>query len=121
MQVQSLCPDAVAIERLRCIAFLDDDEVVEGLKTDLQSYLAECNGCRNLTNEEKGPWWGDHSAAIQCWAAAPRKILLLQESFAAAERAFSMLMSAFGQQQLNALTDYLQTSVMLKFEQRVGA
>ena len=119
MQVQSLSPDAAAIERLRCIAFLDDDdEVIEGLKTELPSYLAECNGCRNLTNEEKGQWWGDHSAALQCWAAAPRKILLVQEYFAAAERAFSMLMSAFGQQQLNTLTHYLQTSVMLRFNHR---
>ena len=104
MQVQSLCPDAAAIERLRCIAFLDDDEVIEDLKTE----LPECNGYRNLTNEEKGQWWGDHSAALPCWAAAARKILLLQVSFAAAERELSlMLMSAFGQQQLNALTDYL--------------
>ena len=117
MQVQSPCPDAAAVERLRCIAFLDDDEV-EGLKTELPSYLAECNGCRNLTNEEKGQWWGDHSAALPCWAPAARKILLLQVSFAAAETAFSMLMSAFGQQQLNALTDYLQASVMLRFNHR---
>ena len=118
MQVQSLCPDAAAIERLPCIAFLDDDEVIEGLKTELPSYLAECNGCRNLTNEEKGQWWGDHSAALPGWASAARKILLLQVSFAAAETAFSMLVSAFGQQQLNALTDYLQTSVMLRFNHR---
>ena len=118
MQVQSLSPDAAAIERLRCIAFLEDDEVIEGLKTELPSYLAECNGCRNLTNEEKGQWWGDHGAALQCWAAAARKILPLQVSSAAAERAFSMLKSAFGQQQLNALTDYLQTSVMLQFNHR---
>ena len=89
MQVQSLCPDAAAIERLRCIAFLDDDEVIEGPKTELPSYLTECNGCRNLTNKEKGQWWGDHTAALLCWAAAARKILLLQVSFAAAERAFS--------------------------------
>ena len=32
-----------AIERLRCIAFLDD-EVIEGHKTELPRYLAECNG-----------------------------------------------------------------------------
>ena len=118
MQVQSLCPDAAAIERLRCIAFLDDYEVIEGPKTELPSYLAECNGFRNLTNEEKGQWWGDYSAAFPCWATAARKILLLQVSFAAAERAFSMLISEFGQQRLNALTDYLQTSVMLRFNHR---
>ena len=76
MQVQSFYPDAAAIKRLRCIAFLEDDEVMEGLKTELPRYLAECNGCRNLTNEKKGQWWGDDSAALPCWAAAPKNILL---------------------------------------------
>ena len=59
-------------------------------------------------------FWKDHAAAIPKWSNAARKIMLVQPSSAAAERVFSLLNNGFGDQQLSALEDYLEASIMMQ-------
>ena len=55
--------------------------------------------------------------ALLCphWSALARQVLLVQPSSAAAERVFSLLANSFGDQQNNALQDYVETSIMLQY------
>ena len=47
-----------------------------------------------------------------------KKVLLDQPSSAAAERVFSLLSASFHEEQENALSDYLQASAMLQYNNR---
>ena len=49
------------------------------------------------------------------WCVIVRKFLLLQPSSAAVERVFSLLNSGFGTLQEQSLQDYIQASVMLRY------
>ena len=64
-QVQALQPDAADIERLRIIPFFNDDNTISSLQAELPAYLAAANGCRNLTDEEKGVWWYERQEDLQ--------------------------------------------------------
>ena len=112
----NLPPDAVAIEQELGprLPFLDDAAIAE-LQPELPAYLAECNGCRQMSDLEKGEWRQQHSGALPNWASAVRQVLVLQVSSAAAETVFSLLKAAFGDQQQQALADNLQASVMLRY------
>ena len=52
------------------------------------------------------------------WSSAAAKILLLQPSSAAADRAFSLWKASFGEQQESALQDYIEASLLLQFNKR---
>ena len=117
VQVQMLQPNAEAIEELRCLPFLDD-AIITGLQGELAAYLAACDGCREMSDLEKVEWWQQNGGPLPHWASAVRRVLVLQVSSAAAERVFSLLKAAFSEQQQHALTDYLQASLMLRFNKR---
>ncbi len=118
VQVQMLRPAAAAIEELRRLPFLDDPATITGLQDELPAYLAACDGCNDLSDVEKVDWWKDHTQELPFWSKAVKKVLLLQVSSAAAERVFSLLKAAFSAQQESSLSDYLQASVMLRFNHR---
>ena len=118
VQVQALQPTAADVNLLRHFPFLRIDNVIRGLQDELPAYLAEVDGCRLSTDEEKVAWWRDHSDSLPKWASAVRQVLLLQPSSAAAERVFSLLRAAFNEQQECALQDYLEASVMLRYNKR---
>ena len=115
VQVQTLHPDPTALEELRRLPFLNSDEVIAGLQNELPAYLAACDGCQQMTNEEKVAWWRNNSADLPCWVSAEKKFLLLQVSSAKVERVFSMLQAAFSHHQHQALMDYIQASLMLRY------
>ena len=52
-------------------------------------------------------WWKRNETALPNWSKAAKKILLLQSSSASAEKVFSILKYSFGDQQENALQDYI--------------
>ena len=60
------------------------------------------------------PWWKSVARELPAWSSAIQKLVVVQPSSAAAERAFSMLTTMFGEQQHDALEDYIQTSLMLR-------
>ena len=56
-----------------------------------------------------------NSVRLPHWASLVMKLLLIQPSSASAERVFSLLNNAFNDQQDNALEDYLEASVMIRY------
>ena len=63
-------------------------------------------------------WWKQNASHLPKWSAAARRIFLIQLSSAASERVFSLLNNLFGDQQTNALQDYVEASLMLQFNKR---
>ena len=64
------------------------------------------------------PWWKSVAQELPAWSSAMQKLVVVQPSSAAAERAFSMLTTTFGEQQHDALEDYIETSLMLRVNDR---
>ena len=76
-----------------------------------------------------GPIWGsfavgdhlrsrDHLRScteLPNWAAACRKVLLIQPSSAASERVFSLLENSFHNNQARAMEDYIEALLMLQY------
>ena len=97
------------------ISFFDDPDVITCLQEDLAAYLGACDGCHQMTDEEKVFWLQTNSAGLSHWASAVKKVLLLQVSSTTVERAFSLLKMSFTEQQNQASTDYLLASVILQY------
>ena len=70
------------------------------------------------SEERKVEWWKVHKERLPNWSSAVKKVLFVQPSSAAAERAFSLFSASFHEQQESALSDYLQASVMLQYNNR---
>ena len=86
-RVNFLKPDCSTIDTL--CSFLDNDEVLDGLKSELPTYLAisedAADGIDLLV------WWEHYGDKIPSWAKACKKILLCQPSSACVERVLSLL------------------------------
>ena len=52
------------------------------------------------------------------WAIAARIIFAMQPSSAASERVFSLVKEMFGKDQLSAMADLVQGSLMLRYNKR---
>ena len=60
-------------------------------------------------------WWKESAKGIPAWAGAAKKVLVVQPSSGAAKRVFSILNNTFSDQQDKALQDYIETSVILRY------
>ena len=100
---------------MNALHFFKNDEL-EKLKAELPFYLAKVDGI----SDEIGPleWWKLNATALPYWSNATKKILTIQPSSAAAERTFSLLNSGFGDLQGNALKDYTEASIMLRYNHK---
>ena len=86
------------------------------LKAELPSYVAKAEGIDSGYCVLK--WWKNASVDLPHWSVLARQVLLVQPSSAAAERVFSLLSNSFNEQQLNALEDYIEASIMLQYNKR---
>ena len=82
---------------------------------ELPDYLAAADGVVMANEEEKLAWWAAHSDTPPHWAGAEKKLLVFQPTLASAERVFSLLKNVFNDQQDNTLEDYLEASVMIRY------
>ena len=57
---------------------------------------------------------------LQAWAAAAKNVLVAQSSSATAERAFSLLNSTLGDKHDNSLKDYIETSIMIRYNKKIS-
>ena len=83
------------------------------LKEEYPQYAAAAEDLS--TDCEIVTFWNLHANSIPIWKENAAKVLLLQPSSAAAERVFSILKNSFGDQQLSALEDYLEASLILQY------
>ena len=113
VQVSALRPDARSLEELKNFPFVDD-VMIAALATELPLYLATVDGVVCDNEEEKLAWWAAHQDTLPHWAALVRKVLLVQPSSATAERVFSLLATLSAQQEA-ALEDYIEASVMVRY------
>ena len=102
-------------EEFRNFPFLDNDNIIANLARELPDYLAAADGVVMANEEEKLAWWAAHSDTLPHWAGVVKKLLVIQPSSASAERVFSLLKNAFNDQQDNGLGDYLEASVMIRY------
>ena len=97
----------------KAFPLLNSQAILDGLKGELPSYISKVS--------EFDPsidilhWWKQNKSALSCRAAAVCKVLLVQPSYAASERVFSLLKSYFNPQQQSSLQDYIETSLMLQY------
>ena len=113
--VQHLNPTAASLEEFRNFLFLDDNDTIANLAQELPAYLAAADGVAMMNDDEKLAWWAGHSKILPNWSAVVKTLLLLQPSSASAQRAFSLMNNSFNGQQESALEDYLEASVMIRY------
>ena len=96
-------------------------ELLTDLERDLPLLLAAAHGFTadhgsvdNFTESVLG-WYKNHSSEIVAWAGASLIVFLFTPSSAAAERVFSLLKALFGSDQDVALADYIQGSMMVRY------
>ncbi|CAB4040917.1 DNA-directed primase polymerase, partial [Paramuricea clavata] len=106
--VQWLAPTAETIKTLKIFPFLNNDATIDALVKELPQYVAAAQDVIISSEEKKVEWWKHHAEQLPNWSSAVKKVLLVQPSSAAAERAFSILNASFNDQQHHALSDYLQ-------------
>lgn len=111
-KVQQLNPDASSVDQLGSLPFVTSKEI-SNLKAELPDYLAKCEDLEETY--DKLQWWKCQESTLPHWATVAKKILAVQPSSAAVERVFSLLNSSFGEQQEQALQDYMEASVMLRY------
>ena len=116
--VQWLRPTPANVEALRQFPFLDSNDVINDLVTEMPKYLAAAQDVIMACEEDKVKWWRQQSDNLPHWSSAVMKVLLVQPSSAAGERVFSILNSSFNDSQEHALVDYLQACVMLQYNNR---
>ena len=121
VQVQQLRPNAASVEELsssvRNFSFLDVDTTIADLVHQLPHYLEVADGT-DIAEEEKEKkvqWWARHKRTLLNWPAVVRKLLLVQQSSATAERVFSLMKHLFTDQQENALQETVEASGMLRY------
>ena len=117
--VKFLNPDASSVDTLSVIPFFNQEEIT-ALKRELPSYLAKIEAIDNDDSSDVDclKFWKSSESTLPQWAAAVKKILIVQPSSAAVERVFSMLNNAFKDKQQNSLQDYIEVSTMLRYNNR---
>ena len=115
-KVRDLQPDANAVDEISAFPFLNDTKILDDLKAELPQYLASAADV--VEDVDIVDWWKRHAEGLPHWSHAVRSILLVQPSSAAAERVFSILNSTFSDRQDSSLEDYIESSVMLQYNNR---
>jgi len=113
--VKTSRPVDADVDRIRAVPFLNDNNTIQPLKDKLPAYLVTVGNIPDDFNALAGTWqwWRNNAAEIPFWASAVKKIALVQPSSAAAE-VFSLLVTVFGDQQHDALEDYIEAALMLR-------
>ena len=66
-------------------------------------------------------WWRDNSKTFPAWALAARIVFAISPNSASCERVFALLKNLFGEEQMHALADYVQASLMLNYNATTAA
>ena len=111
-KVAEILPTASHMDDLASFPFVTS-AVLSDLKAELPSYVAKADGFDSTFAVSGGR--KINSTTLPHWSALACQVLLVQPSSAAEERVFSLPANSFGDQQTNALQDYVKTSIMLQY------
>ena len=116
VEVQSLALTPEKVRSLECFPFFNGGEL-ELLVAELLHYLAAVADVTLNNADDKLRWWSQQNT-LPHWKNAVKKLVLVQPSSAAAERAFSIMASCFTDEQQSALEETVEASVMLRYNVR---
>ena len=105
-KIHELRPSVSDIDCLRVFPFLDSEQVIDALKTELPVYLAAVDVSTDVNPVQ---WWKHHATDLPKWSEAFRLIILVQPS------SFSVLQSF---KSLGGLRGTVELSVMLQYNNR---
>ena len=99
------------VDSLQIFPFLI--HLVPLLKGKMPLYIAKTADI----SEDMDPleWWKLNAGELPYWSLAAHKVLVLQPSSATAERVFSLLKGSFSDQQEGSLQDYIDTLLLLQY------
>ena len=112
-KVKEMTPDISMVNSLSEIAFLNDQTILNNLKSELPQYIAKA--AETSPEVDVMSWWFEHSDELPHWSAAAKMVALIQPSSGAVERVFSILTDTFSTQQDSSLQDYIEASLMLQY------
>lgn len=115
---------AEIVERLKDIPWLAE-EAIQQMQSELPALVLAANESKldfsaaSVTDFSSNvlTFWRN---IINCntWKQEARRAFSLTPSSASSERVFSLLKAMFGENQINSLSDYIEGSVMLAFNER---
>ena len=95
------------------------------MKQELPAFTAAVAGAQAVQKESIDDyttaileWWRTNGGSFKTWAIAARIVFAISPSSASCERVFALLTRLFGEQQLSALSDYVQAALMLNHNGR---
>ena len=100
------------VDALKAFPALDSDETIRLLKEELPAYIVAAEDI--AADTATAAWWL-RQQNLPSWKKAAKMVLTVQPSSAAAERVFSLLEAATGDQQSQLLEDNLQLAIMLQY------
>ena len=113
------------VDDLMAIEPLAGHDLLDGLKQELPAYLSAAATCPALNRTDVGEYteavlafYRAYNPRFPTWAKAARIIFAMAPSSAASERVFSLVKNMFGKDQLTAMADFIQGSLMLRYNQR---
>ena len=112
LKVNFLKPDCSSFDTLRSFKFLDNDQLLDGLRSELPAYLTMAEDTADEVDFLV--WWEQHAEKLPLWASACQKVLLRQPSSACVERVFSLL-KQFNDKQQSSFEDYIDTALMMQY------
>ena len=92
-KIHDIKPNASTVDTLRSFKFLDNDQTVNNLKSELPTYLALTE---DIIDVDSLLWWEKNSKKLPFWANACK----------------------FTEQQQSALEDYVEAALMIQYNHK---
>ena len=103
-------------------------DLITSLQSEMAKYVTKARYARleqGLTEAERSAavslWWAEHAVELPAWAQLAARVFLVSPTSAAVERVFSILRDSFHHGQNGALEDYVESSLMLQYNNRPGS
>lgn len=114
-KVNDVMPSVNGIKKLGNFPFIKNSDLEKPI-LELPNYMVASNGINNSTDILE--WWKRHEKLLPSWSMEAQKLFLCQPTSAAAEQAFSLLKASFNDRQELALENYIETSLMFRYNGR---
>ena len=120
--------DAAFVDSMAAIRPLNGLGMLPAMKRELPAYLAAAQNAPVFDKSDVDSftdkllaWWRTNGKSFPAWALAARVAFAISPNSASCERVFAQVKIMFGETQMSALADIIQSSLMLRINgRRVG-
>lgn len=115
---------SVDVDALAVFAPIVHHVSLDALKAELPAYVARVTDVViaevdvNEFSTQVLAWWRANASFLPRWSSAARLVFALAPNSASCERVFSLLECMFGDAQMRCYGDYLQSALMLRYNNR---